>query len=50
MVLLLQGMIKQLLVLPGADAGKLACPNETPSLPSISRQPDVQMMEAGGFY
>ncbi|KAF6018963.1 tspear [Bugula neritina] len=43
-------MIKQLLVLPGADAGKLACPNETPSLPSISRQPDVQMMEADGPY
>ena len=43
----LKGMIKQLLVLPGADASQLACPTEMPKLPAISRQPDVQMMEAG---
>lgn len=40
-------MLKQLLVLPGADASQLACPTEMPKLPAISRQPDVQMMEAG---
>lgn len=45
----LQGMLKQLLVLPGADASQLACPTTMPGLPSISRQPDVQMMEAGKF-
>ncbi|XP_013394951.1 thrombospondin-type laminin G domain and EAR repeat-containing protein [Lingula anatina] len=31
------GLLKQLILLPGSDASRLACPSLTPSLPTISR-------------
>lgn len=43
-----QGSLKQLFILPGADASQLACPSKMPGLPSISETPEVQM-EAGKF-
>ena len=33
---IIQGYLKQLLILPGTDAAYIACPSSQPSLPEIS--------------
>ena len=46
----LQGLLKQLLILPGMDAASIACPASDPRIPDVSRVPPIGDVPQGKVW